>query len=420
MKVLLVVEQCDPDGMSVPLLGYEFAEQVSRFADVTLVTRAKYEKNLIGRCSAQNMVFIADSYLAERYGAFLSRYTLKRSINWPLLHALKYPLYAEFNRSVYRHFAPAVRSGQFDLVHAITPMIPRYPVKLAKACGSTPFVLGPVNGGLPFPKGFGNVARREYSHFNILRAFVRLLPGYQRTYDSAAAILHGSAYTGQMLHELLGVPSEQLVSFPENGIHEQRIHGREAPTNPGPLQLLFVGRLVPYKGAHLILRAMLKTPANCCLTLVGDGPERQALEALTDSLGLRERVQFKGWVSQKETHGFYQKADVFCFPSLREFGGAVVLEAMAHGLPSIIVDNGGIGEYLTPAEGIKIQAQSEEQVIDAIVSAIDKLAKSPSECADMSLSALKRAQAYTWQSKGKELKKLYESLCSVLRTDQGL
>ena len=59
----------------------------------------------------------------------------------------------------------------------------------------------------------------------------------------------------------------------------------------------------------------------------------------------------------------FSKSDIFCFPSIREFGGAVVLEAMACGLPCIVVNNGGIGEYVTDETGFKIEPISRDYII---------------------------------------------------------
>jgi hypothetical protein len=72
-------------------------------------------------------------------------------------------------------------------------MIPRYPVKAVKACKQTPFVLGPVNGGVPFPPGFQEVVRQEFGYLNFLISVGRaLVPSYVETYKKADKILAGS------------------------------------------------------------------------------------------------------------------------------------------------------------------------------------------------------------------------------------
>jgi lipopolysaccharide/colanic/teichoic acid biosynthesis glycosyltransferase/glycosyltransferase involved in cell wall biosynthesis len=102
--------------------------------------------------------------------------------------------------------------------------------------------------------------------------------------------------------------------------------------------LLFVGRLVPYKGVDVLLRAMAGVPAS--LVLVGDGPLRGSLEALARQLGLQDRVRFLGRVSDDERLDWYRRADVFVLPSVtrQEAFGMVQVEAMLCGRPVVSTD----------------------------------------------------------------------------------
>ena len=79
-------------------------------------------------------------------------------------------------------------------MHSITPTMPRYPVKVVKVCKDTPLILEPIKGGVPFPKGFKEIARKEYAYLNFLRAFGRvLIPGYLETYKKVGALLDSIA-----------------------------------------------------------------------------------------------------------------------------------------------------------------------------------------------------------------------------------
>lgn len=410
LRILLIAEQCDPRGMSVPLLGYRFTEQICRFADVTLVTREKYLAAIQEKGIHADIISANPSKIAEKYSQFLSRYTLKKQLNWPLLHALKYPLYVEFNRFVYRQFVGAVKRGEFDLVHAVTPMIPRYPIKLAQACIDTPFIIGPVNGGLSFPQGFSAIKRKEYGHFNFLRSLVHLLPGYKQTYQNASLVLMGSRDTEQMLQESLKLSPSRLQWFPENGIPLSTVRAEARQRVHSPLRILFVGRLVAYKGVHLLIEAIHRLTTPVHLTIVGEGPERERLEHLAEAKHLKEFVHFTGWISQEETQRYYEEADLFCFPSVREFGGAVVMEALAAALPCIVADHGGIGETVTDASGIKLPLSSESQLIDDLTRAIQRLTEDSSLYQRLSKGALEHAHSFTWESKGEQLLSFYERL----------
>lgn len=108
---------------------------------------------------------------------------------------------------------------------------------------------------------------------------------------------------------------------------------------PAPI-VLSVGVLRYYKGLHHLMRAMPAVDAS--LVVVGDGPERAALEALAEQLEIAGRVHFAGRVADEDLPCYYQAADVFVLPShLRsEAFGIVLLEAMAAGLPLITTEIG--------------------------------------------------------------------------------
>lgn len=108
--------------------------------------------------------------------------------------------------------------------------------------------------------------------------------------------------------------------------------------------VLFVGRLVPYKGVDVLLEAL--TGLNACGLIVGDGPLRTALEARARELDLAGRVRFLGSVASDELAAVYRACNVFVLPSVtrQEAFGVVQLEAMAAGKPVVSTDVGtGVG-----------------------------------------------------------------------------
>lgn len=422
LKVLLIIEQCNPEWASVPLVGYQYYEGISQLADTTLVTHIRNQSALAKAHPDRDITYIAESNLIRQYYKLAERLSkVKGRTIWPLYNTLSFPIYREFNRLVYQTFKDRILSNQFDVVHAITPMMPRYPVKVIEVCDRTPFVIGPVNGGVPFPPGFQAVGRQEFSYFNFLRAIGRyVIPGYRATYEKADRVLAGSTYTLNLIQELFDVADDRICLAHENGItnnflkeQSEQTHDRAASE---VVKLLFVGRLVPYKGADMLVESISGlAPAiqkKVALTIVGDGSEKASLEQQVERLDLSDRIHFTGWVAQQDTIGYYRNSDVFCFPSVREFGGAVVIEAMASGLPCIVVNNGGIGEYVTEATGFKIEPTSREYVIQELQKQIEVLVENPALRQQMSLGAIDRARAFTWETKAKEMVKLYGDIIS--------
>lgn len=426
LKVLLIVEQCNPEWFSVPLVGYCFYEGIARYADVTLVTHLRNKAALEKVHPNEDIVYIHEGACMQMYSRTIEAISnIGGKVAWPLQNALGFPVYAAFNRKVYQQFSDKVLKGDYDLVHALTPMMPRYPVKIVRACKTTPFVLGPVNGGVPFPKGFAEVASQEFAYLNFLRSFARLVPGYSRTYKEADYILSGSSYTLGMIKDMFGLSDDRIKLFYENGLKQFFLNApKKAPkktpkkvasgSHDKPINLLFVGRLVPYKGADMLVEALglldKRLLQRCTVTIVGDGSERTDLESSVEKNNLTDIVHFTGWVEQDDTLAFYSQADVFCFPSVREFGGAVVLEAMANGLPCIVVDHGGIGEYVTAETGFKIEPHSRQHVVNALVEHLSQLIEDDQLRSSMSSAATKHVQNFTWDAKAKDVIAIYQKV----------
>jgi glycosyltransferase involved in cell wall biosynthesis len=412
LNVLLVMEQCNPEWASVPLVGYNFYRGIRKRVKVTLVTHERNRVALEKVRGGHEIDYIHESDCLKKYYGFVNRLTSRGGVNWPLQHALSYPVYGGFNRLVYQHYAKRVMQKKYNLVHAMTPILPRYPVKLIKACHEVPFLLGPVNGGVPFPEGFTDVARKEFARFNFLRIFSRMLPGYANTYKKADRVLAGSTYTMNMLKELFRI-EHHISLFYENGILKEFI-GTPRKSTGDKLKLLFVGRLVPYKGADMAIEAMTRLDdrvrRQVHFTIVGDGSEKETLEKQSRDLGLDKTVTFTGWIDQSETARYYRESDVFCFPSVREFGGAVALEAMAGGLPCIVADHAGLGEYVTEETGFKIKPVSREYLIKELAKKILIFFENRELIHQMAEKAIERVKEFEWETKADRMIEIYEDM----------
>jgi rhamnosyl/mannosyltransferase len=155
--------------------------------------------------------------------------------------------------------------------------------------------------------------------------------------------------------------------------------------------VLFVGRLVAYKGVDVLLRALPGLPLRA--VIVGDGPCRAALETLAAELGVAERVTFAGQVSDEARFEAYRAADLFVLPSVsrQEAFGMVQIEAMLSGLPVVstalptgvpwVTQDGQTGLVVTPGDP------------DALRSALGALAASPDFRRDLGSRGRARALA---------------------------
>jgi glycosyltransferase involved in cell wall biosynthesis len=200
----------------------------------------------------------------------------------------------------------------------------------------------------------------------------RFLPFARSAYRRGAAIIAGSSKT----YAEFPAYRDKLFFVPENAVSSSLCAGRLRTPHPdNRLELIFLGALVPYKACDLALRAAAPFLRNglAHFTVVGDGPERNRLEQLTKVLGIEGEVSFCGMLSHADAMHRLEAADVLVFPSVREFGGGVVFEALAVGAVPIVADFGGPGDIVRPDVGYKVRLTSERDVVEQIEKVLQEL-----------------------------------------------
>lgn len=131
---------------------------------------------------------------------------------------------------------------------------------------------------------------------------------------------------------------------------------------------LFVGRIIPRKGLHLLLEACMTLKKlgyqNYTLLIVGDGEQRSQLEALCKKEDLEDWVKWIGKVDYQDISSYFQVADIFILPTLEDTWGVVVLEAMLFGKPILCSQGAGSSELIIDGEnGYIFDPQDREELV---------------------------------------------------------
>jgi len=174
-------------------------------------------------------------------------------------------------------------------------------------------------------------------------------------------------------------------------------------------RLLWTGRLVFQKGLDLLIQALgsLKKDIPWNLKLIGEGPQRPALESLAAEYGIEDRIEFKGWINRDDLSREYSGANLFVFPSRHEGMPNAVLEAMASGLPVVASRIAGNEELVIPDQtGLLVPTENP----DALREALELLLLDGALRKQMGLAARQRAEIYyTWDQVARQyLAKLKE------------
>jgi glycosyltransferase involved in cell wall biosynthesis len=375
LRILVLAPDCNPDSICGPLLSYSQAEALARLHDVTVAVRSPTEEAVRRANAPFQAIEVIQLPWLERVYAFCLRRLFKYDYRSQWLTAFGYPFSVAFEWRVWRQFRAGFRAGRFDVVLRLLPVSTVLPSPMAFLLRNSTarFVIGPINGGLPWPEGFSQ-ADNQKQWISGLRNLYKFLPFARSTYRDAAAILAGSSQT----YAELAAYRNKLFFLPENGVNRTLCDGASRSSGRGSkLELIFIGGLAPYKACDLALRAAapLLRKDLAYFTIIGDGPERSRLEQLTKSLRIEKMVSLRGFLSHPEAMQQLRSADVLVFPSVREFGGAVVFEALAAGVVPVVADFGGPGDIVHPEIGYKVTLTDENDLVSQMEKILADLAR---------------------------------------------
>ena len=360
---MVLAPGCSPEEVSMPYVTYSHAAALAQLHDVSLVVRSTVEDRVRRAKGPFRSIEVVRMPWLERVYVWSFRTIFKSNFASQAVTAFGYPFALAFEWYAWRQLRQRIQEGEFDVVLRLIPMTAVLPSPFAFFLrkGPIPFVIGPINGGLPFVKGFSQASGQKEWVSN-LRGLYRFLPFARSTYRNATAIIVASSQT----YAEFAAYSDKLFFVPEPGIARNLCNEDSRSPLPGAkLELIFVGGLIPCKACDLGLRAaapLLRSDL-AHFTILGDGPERNRLEQLVKSIGIEKAVSFCGWVSHAEVLSGLQSADVLVFPSVRDFGAGVVFEALASGAVPVVADFGGPGDIVHPEVGYKVPLTNESDFV---------------------------------------------------------
>ena len=413
-RVLVIAEAANPEWASVPLIGWNLSRALAEVADVHLVTQVR-NRDAIARAGwieGREFTAIDNEGIASPLFKLSNLLRGGSGKGWTTVSGLSALAYYSFERELWRQFEGRVASGDFDLVHRITPLSPTSPSIIAKRLArlEIPFVIGPLNGGLPWPSHFADRLRAEREWLSYVRWLYKLMPGYRSTRRYCAAIIAGSKHT---YDEMPRLAKSKCIYIPENAVAADILEVGQARRMTGRLRGGFVGRLVPYKGVDILLESAAEflQRGDLQLHIIGDGPERGALQDLVKRLNIGDSVCFHGWLPHAEVQKTLADCHFMAFPSIREFGGGVVVESMALGVTPIVADYGGPSELVDDETGIRVPFTDKKSLVDGMRRAIETVIRSPSILDTFGAAARRKVrEKLTWNMKAKQIASVYEAV----------
>jgi glycosyltransferase involved in cell wall biosynthesis len=416
IKVLILTESANPEWASVPLIGWSLSRAISNQVDAHIVTQVRNRDAFVraGLIEGRDFTAIDNEHIVSPLFRLSEKLRGGKGRGWTTSTAFSSLAYYSFESQVWRQFRPRLLAREFDLVHRVTPVSPTSPSPIASRLArlKIPFIIGPLNGGVPWPANFRDRQLAERDWLSDFRWMYRWMPAYRSTRVYASALISGSRHT---YNEMPAWTKHKCVYIPENGVDLSRFAANDRTTPNIPLRGAFVGRLVPYKGVDLLLRAAAELLRRNQLELhiIGDGPERSSLETLVQKLKVEKHVVFHGWITHVDVQLTLRDCDFTILPSIREFGGGVVIESMALGLPPIVADYGGPAELVNNSTGIRVAFVDETSLIAGLRDAISTFVRCPEALHVMGEAGQRFVtEKLTWDAKARQIRTLYAAVLS--------
>jgi len=334
MRVLVSAYGCEPDLGSEPGVGWNWTKQIALIAsEVTVLTRSTNAALIAGAADRPtNVTYVYIDLprwwrkLFKRPGRGSQPYYLL----WQALAAMK----------AYRLH----REHPFDLAHHLTWATMTMPAGVAIL--PVPFVLGPVGGGVrtcwPLWRDFGARGLVYEIGRTCLQRLALINPMVWLTWRRATVVLTQNPDTAKVMRRR--VRGRVYVCSNVGISRSEVLVSRDAPkvNSVDPIEVVFVGRLVHWKGTVTALRAVALGPKGSVhLSIIGAGVDKRRCLRLARRLQVEGSVDFCGSMSRSDVLKQLDRADVLLFPSQHDEGGFVVIEAMARGVRPVVLDLGG-------------------------------------------------------------------------------
>jgi glycosyltransferase involved in cell wall biosynthesis len=236
----------------------------------------------------------------------------------------------------------------------------------------------------------GDAVRFERGATRASMAFqARLEAKHARRADLVITV---SRYCAERIEELYGVQGAVVVpELIDLNAWRSLFQSNPAAPDPGIFTILSVCRFYPRKRLDVLLRAAAKLRnaiPKLEIRIVGNGPERARLQQICNDLDLTSIVRLLGDVSIARLAEEYNRAHIFCLPSVQEGFGIVFLEAMAAGKPIVAARAAAVPEVVR--NGILVEPDN----VDALADAIVRLYRDPDLCQTLGSSGRKDVEQF--------------------------
>ncbi len=347
-RVLVFAYACEPGRGSEPGVGWSLVQSVARFADpVVLVGPEHIEAIRAWQEASPDSPLQFELVDEPGWARWLPHDPTDKSRR----HLIGYfAAYLGWQRRAARAARDLHSNKPFDVAHHATYSVYWLPSPGRRL--DIPLVWGPVGGAVTTPfnmwRALGVTGILSELVDLVAVRFLSLARSTRQTWRRATVRILQSEETQRRI----GRPRPSDVVL--NHVMFTEVEREEKPREDF---MLFLSSFEPRKGVRFALHGLAHAHPDVRMVIVGDGPERSAVESLIDELGLADRVELRGWLPYPEAMDLLDRAGAVIFPGVREEGGTALAEAMQRGAPVIVFANGGartVAEAAIDADRVRL------------------------------------------------------------------
>ncbi len=386
MNILYIAYSCSPYSGSEDKIGWKTPIEACKTNDVYVITKEEHRREI--------SCYLEENPIPNIHFYYVDIPSVIKKVAKGFLYSLRLN---PWHKKVYPLAEKICKEHGISVIHQITPMEVRAIGDYGRISNIN-YICGPIGGGEYVPDGLWTYTKKhrivEYIRMAMNRLFMEKVKRDGRL--TRCKLIYCNNETANYV----GIEGPILTEIAvDNEIPSiQPIH--KWPQDK--FIFLWAGRMIYRKGVSFLLDAVERIDSNIPfeVRLIGDGPDMKGLKQRCQANDiLRKHVNFVGKVAYAEMVYEYQCANVFVMPSLREAGGGVIAEALAYGLPMIVMNKFGESIVTNENNGWYFKGETQEDYIASLASQMTKCLSNPDEVLRKSKELFDSTKQYTWASK---------------------
>ncbi len=393
MKVLLSAYACRPNSGSEPGVGWNWALEIAkRGHHVYVVTRRRNQKAIEEFCTKNKKPENVEFFYYDIPAKLL---WLKKLSGTHLYYQLWQYNVSSLVRKLDHEF-------NFDILHHITFGVYRQNTYLHNL--RKPLIIGPLGGGERMPDYLIKSLPLHEQLFEHSRLFMNKVafwnPSLSRSFTAAKSIYLKTRETRSSLpakYQHKSIIAKDVGCFPTLE------SGNQVKSRNGIFRVLFVGRLLLWKGPHLAIEAFRKFHEiykDSQLEIIGNGRSKDYLLDLIHKARLEHAVKVVEHIPQTDLFKKFESSDVFLFPTLHDSSGWVIYEAISYRLPIVTLNINGPGCILDNAIESSIAIDnmtSSDEIVESLFQQLKRLYEEPEYYQEISAKLRHLAVQNSWE-----------------------